>query len=391
MGPSTRYPITAYGTCNALGQTVPEVNDALGAGRSGLGRPSFELPFEAVCGEIRHLLPPPPPSLASYDTRLLRMALVAYEQVAAAVEAAVDRWGPDRVAVILGTSTGGIEATEGAFRDHHGSGTASPSYDFELQHPFHLVAEALGLLGGVSGPRYVLSTACSSGGKALAAARRLLELGMIDAAVTGAFDGLSQTTLRGFYSLSILSPEPCRPFSQQRSGISIGEGASLLVLERSGEAQVELLGVGESADAYHMSSPNPDGRGARVAMERALAQAGLEPPQVDHINAHGTGTRRNDASEARAIADLFGDRVPVSSTKGYIGHQLAGGGATEAIFAMTALEQGWIPATLGADPVDEAFTISVTLERRELDCRVVMSNSFGFGGSNVAVLLGARR
>jgi 3-oxoacyl-[acyl-carrier-protein] synthase-1 len=390
MGVEVGYPVTAYATCNALGASTGEVLETLRAGRSGLAPQHLDLPFETWCGAMARDLPAPPASVAAYDSRLLRIVLLAFDGVAAQVAAAVRRWGADRVAVILGTSTGGIEQTEQAYRGLRLDGRVPAWFDLDRQHAFHATAEALAALAGARGPCYVVSTACSSGGKTMAAARRLIRSGLIDAALTGAADSLCQTTLRGFHSLSILSTQPCRPFSRDRSGISIGEGAGLLVVEREGEAPVELLGVGESSDAYHMSSPEPEGRGARAAMAAALAQAGLPPADVGHINTHGTGTKHNDVAEAKAIFDLFGGEVPSVSTKGYTGHLLAAGGAVEAVFAIAAIEQGWIPASLGADPVDEEIRIHVNLERRELRPRAVISNSFGFGGSNVSVLFGVR-
>lgn len=390
MGVDRGYPVTAYATCNALGASTGEVLEALAAGRSGLAKQPIELPFETWCAAMPRELPAPPAAVAAYDTRLLRIVLLAFDGVAARAAAAVRRWGPDRVAVILGTSTGGIEQTEDAYRGLRRDGQVPAWFDLDRHHAFHATAEALAALAGARGPRYVISTACSSGGKTMAAARRLIRAGLIDAALTGAVDSLCQTTLRGFHSLSILSTQPCRPFSRDRSGISIGEGAGLLLIEREGEAPVELLGVGESSDAYHMSSPEPEGRGAREAMAAALAQAGLTPADVGHVNTHGTGTKHNDAAEARAIFDLLGSEVPAVSTKGYTGHLLAAGGAVEAVFAIAALEQGWIPASLGSDPVDEGIRIRINLERRELRCRAVLSNSFGFGGSNVSVLFGVR-
>lgn len=388
MTGSRRYPVTAYSTCNALGTTTMDAVAAVAEGRSGLAHPNFDLPFVTFCGSVPETLPAVPETIARYDTRLLRMVCCAYDQISTEVVDAVSRYGGDRVAVILGTSTGGIEQTEKAHRCLVAEGRIPELFDFEYQHPFHLSTEALALLSGINGPRYVISTACSSGGKTLAAARRLIEAGVVDAALTGAVDSLCQTTLRGFHSLSILSAEPCRPFSQQHGGISIGEGVGLLLVERDGRSGIELLGVGESSDAYHMSSPDPEGRGALTAMRAALTQAGLSPADVDYINAHGTGTKHNDLAESRAIHALFGDEVPVVSTKGYTGHLLAAGGAIEAVFSIVALEQGWIPASLGANPIDEEIPININLKKRDHRCRTVLSNSFGFGGSNVSVLLG---
>lgn len=384
-----RFPVTAYSLCNALGGSTSEVIEALAEGRSGLAPPPFELPFETHVGAMTTPLPRPPTPLDPYDTRLFRMSLLGLEGVIPRLERAVEIYGSDRVAIVLGTSTGGIEDTERAYHAFaRGDGIPS-SFDFELHHPFHAVAEAIAWYMGIRGPCYVISTACSSGGKTLAAGRRLLLTGAVDAVLTGSVDGLSQTTLRGFHSLSILSPSGCRPFSSERQGISIGEGAGFLLLERQGESATSLLGVGESSDAYHMSSPEPQGLGAEAAMRAALGQAGLEPEDVDHINTHGTGTKRNDEAESLALERVFGREVPAVSTKGYTGHLLGAGGSTEAIFALIAIEQGWIPASLGSDPLDEAITIDVALERRAHPSRVVLSNSFGFGGSNVSVLLGA--
>jgi 3-oxoacyl-[acyl-carrier-protein] synthase-1 len=379
------YPITAYSLCNALGLTTAEVAEALFAGRSGLGPPPIEVPFETVCGALPAA---PPAALSRYDTRVFRMVLAALEGMEREVRRAVARRGAGRVAVVLGTSTGGIEHTEDAWFELRRTGRIPEGYDFLYRHPFHLVAEGLGELLGARGPRYVISTACSSSGKALASARRLLDAGLADAVVAGGVDGLCQTTLRGFHSLGILSPRACRPFGQGRDGISIGEGAALLLVERDGDGTSLLLGVGESADGYHMSAPDPEGRGARAAMLAAIAEAGLEPRDVDHVNAHGTGTPQNDAAEARAILEVLGDQVPVVSTKGYTGHLLAAGGATEAIFGILSLDRGLVPASLGAAPCDETVGMRIPLGCIEHACRTVLSNSFGFGGSNASVLLG---
>lgn len=389
MSPVPAYPVTAYSLCNALGATTGEVLAGLEAGRSGIGTPRLALPFETATGNVTADLPPPPRAIEDHDSRLARMALLAYDGLSPAFEGAVRRWGSDRVAIVMGTSTGGIESTEAAYRAHRETGELPPWFDFDRQHPFHGFADALAKISGARGPRYVISTACSSSGKSLAAAQRLLRAGVVDAVLSGGVDGLCQTTLRGFHSLSILSRTPCRPFSVHRDGISIGEGAAMMLLEREGEGPGRLLGVGESSDAYHMSTPDPEGRGAKAAMSRALEQAGLPAGAVDHVNAHGTGTQRNDAAEARALAEFLPPGVLVASTKSATGHLLGAGGTTEAIFSLVTIERGWIPATLGADPVDPEFAIEVTREPVLRPIRTVLSNSFGFGGSNVSVLLGS--
>jgi len=384
------YPVTAFTVGNALGARTEDVLAALRASRSGLAPCRLDLPFDTSCGAFPGPLDPVPAPLSSHDSRLARLALAVLDGAfASAVERAARRWGRDRLAIVLGTSTGGILESERAFDAHARSGALPPDYDFERQHAFFALVEVVRARTGAGGPAYVVSTACSSSGKVLGAARRLLAAGVADAVLAGGADTLCQTTLRGFASLEALSRRPCRPFGAERDGTSIGEGAAFLLVERAGDGPARLLGVGESSDAHHMSHPHPEGLGARLAMAEALRQAGLEPALVDHVNAHGTGTRANDGVEARAIAEIFGRAVPVASTKGYTGHLLGAAGATEAVFAIFALEHGFVPESLGAAPLDPEVGIDVCLERRAGRFRAVLSNSFGFGGSNVSVLLGA--
>lgn len=381
-------PLTAWSAVNALGRDTREVLEALDAGRSGLGPSPLEVTMDTVVGAYPGDLPPLPRAYAPYDTRLARLGLAAFEELRPQVDAAVRRWGAERVAILLGTSTGGLEETEQAFQTWLERQRIPEQYEYQRQHNFAAFGEMLASIAGVAGPTYVVSTACSSSGKVAASAQRLIASEMIDAALIGGIDSLTRMTLQGFHSLGILSGKPCRPFSVERDGINIGEGAAFALVEREGEAPVHLLGVGESSDAYRMSSPEPEGRGAREAMERALAQAGLEPGDIDHINAHGTATKLNDEAEAIAIAALFGDRVPVSSTKGYTGHQLGAAGGTEIVFAIHAVLSGRLPATLGCDPIDPTLRIHVQREAAVTHPKRVLSNSFAFGGSNVSVLVG---
>lgn len=384
-------PITAWSAINALGRSTEEVLDALDAGRSGLGPSPLPVTMPTVVGAVPGELAPLPERWAAYDSRLARIGWMAFAEVRGAVAAAVERWGASRVAVVLGTSTGGLEQTEQAFAHWLETSTIPPSYDYTHQHNFAAFGELLARASGAEGPVYVVSTACSSSGKVAASAARLIRAGLADAVLVGGIDSLTRMTLQGFHSLGILSSEPCRPFGAERDGINIGEGAALLVIEREADgAEVELLGVGESSDAYRMSSPEPTGRGAREAMERAMAQAGLEAADIDHVNAHGTATKLNDAAESLAIEALFGDRVPVVSTKGYTGHLLGGAGGTEMVFAIHAIRTGRLPATLGATPLDAEVRVHVVTEPLERRVRRVLSNSFAFGGSNVSVLVGGR-
>ncbi|MCA9531025.1 MAG: beta-ketoacyl-ACP synthase [Myxococcales bacterium] len=387
------YPITAYGACCGLGRSAAEAISALERGARGLRRPPFEVPFDTVSGCVPGPLDPPAPALLRHDSRLTRLVALGYADIADPVAQAVSRWGAARVAIVVGTSTGGIERTEDAHDAWARDGALPDGYDYHRQHPFHILAETVRTLSGATGPRYVVSTACSSSAKVLASARRLLDAGLADAVLVGGADGLCQTTLRGFFSLGVLAGEPCRPFAADRPGMNLGEGAAFLLLERepsaTAPARAHLLGVGETSDAYHPSSPHPEGRGAQAAMRAALAQAGLDPADIGLINAHGTGTRHNDVAESRAIDAVFGGSVPVVSTKSYTGHTLGACGALEAIFAIAALERGWSPGNLDAAPVDPDVHVAVPEGRVEGPFRFALSNAFAFGGNNTSVVLGS--
>ena len=383
-------PITAFSLCNAMGMTTAEVAAALAAGRSGLGPcpPEIGLAGLATVGAMPGPLPPLPARLAAYDTRLARIVAIAVAELERPLARARARWGRDRVAVLLGTSTGGIGESEQAYAHHRAHGRLPDGYSVETSHALDASLPVVTTLTDLAGPAYVLSTACSSSAKVFAAAQRLLHLGVCDAALVGGVDSLCQLTIRGFAGLEVLSSAPCRPFCRDRAGINIGEGAALCLLEREGEGPARLLAVGESSDAYHMTSPHPDGLGARLAMERALHGAGLTSGDVDHINAHGTGTRQNDSAEGAAIAGLFGPGMTVVATKGYTGHQLGAAGATEAVFTVIAIAGGFVPASVGAAPVDPEIAVRVTTAREPMRTRAAISNSFAFGGSNVSVLVG---
>jgi 3-oxoacyl-[acyl-carrier-protein] synthase-1 len=387
--PRKGYPVTALATANALGMDTREVLGALRAGRSGLTPCRLPLPFETSCGALPDDLPPLPARLRGWDTRLCRMALLTLREMSDAVAAAVRRWGAPRVAVVVATSTGSMLETEAAYDTWATRGALPEGFDFLRQQTYHALTDVLRAVTGAEGPAWVVSTACSSSAKVFGSAQRLLRCGLVDAVLVGGVDTLCQTTLRGFGSLQALSRTPCRPFSAARDGLSIGEGAGFALLEREGDGPVQLLGVGESNDAYHMSAPHPEGLGARLAMEEALAQAGISGREVDHVNAHGTATPANDVIEARAIAAVVGTEVPVASTKGYTGHLLGAAGAVEAIVSALCIEHGFVPASLGAEPVDPEVPVQIARTGASRAVRTVLSNSFGFGGSNASLVLGA--
>lgn len=330
--------------------------------------------------------------LAEFDSRNNRLAMIALETdgFATAVRAASQRYGAHRVAVILGTSTSGILETELAYRHHAATGTLPDDFNYRSTHENYAVADFVRRYLDLHGPSFVISTACSSSAKVFASASRMIERGLCDAAVVGGVDSLCMTTLYGFSSLEIVSNAPCRPADINRSGISIGEAAGFALLEKAADTDeaVCLLGYGESGDAFHMSTPHPEGAGAILAMSQALHKSGLSADQIDYINLHGTATRANDSAEDMAVTRMFGTHTPCSSTKGWTGHTLGAAGITEAIIACLCLRENFIPGTLNTSVIDPALSMNVLLENRDQPVRHVLSNSFGFGGNNASLILG---
>ena len=319
------------------------------------------------------------------------LLLAALAPLRASVEAAIARFGPSRVGVVLGVSTAGLDEGVAAVRQVHAGFGWPPHYDYALQEMGN-AAQCVAQQLGTAGPAYVISTACSSGAKALATGARLLRSGIVDAVVAGGADALSGFTIAGFSALDAVSAERCNPLSANRRGINIGEGAALFLMGRD-DGPVRLSGWGESADAHHMSAPEPSGRGAVEAMQRALARAGVVPGDVDYVNLHGTATEQNDAMESLAVARVLGHDVPVSSTKPLTGHALAAAGAIEAVFAWHALVDnptGRLPVHWWdgvADPALPALRVVTPGLALGRPVRHVLSNSFAFGGSNASLLL----
>ncbi len=389
--------ITDYTITTALGAGLQANWSRVTAGQSGLRSIDF-LDIDdirtwagAVAGVDDVVLPP---GLESFDCRNNRLAWLALQQdgFRAAAAAAAERYGPERVAVFMGTSTAGIHQTELAYRELDPVTGALPDwYQYPGTHNSYSIAEFTRLALGVSGISSAISTACSSSAKVFASAWRALACGWCDAAVVGGVDSLCLTTLYGFNALQLVSPEPCRPCAPSRSGISIGEAAGFALLQRDpGSSRYALLGYGESSDAYHMSSPHPEGDGAYLAMQAALQQAGIDAAEVDYINLHGTGTPANDAAECCAVTRLFGGDVACSSTKGWTGHTLGAAGIVEAVLCLQSLEHGLAPQTLNTVELDPALGANVLLAPKHAALQVVLSNSFGFGGSNCSLLLGTR-
>ncbi len=386
--------VNAFTVSSALGTGCAAHREAIRVRRSGLRRNDFTTePLTTWIGRVSGLESEPlPPRFQEWDCRNNRLAWLALQQddFIDAVKRARDRYGADRIAVLLGTSTSSIGATEEAYR------RLGPAGEFpaDLQRPIIHTAHSLGAFVqkalGLTGFSATITTACSSSAKVFAQAERFLRSGVADAAVVGGVDSLCNSVLFGFNSLELISDEPCRPFDIDRRGISIGEAGGFALLERDGPGPW-LLGYGESSDAHHMSSPHPDGIGARLAIEDALARSGLDADEVGYINLHGTASARNDEVEARVIADLFPATTRASSTKGWSGHALGAAGFLEAAVTLLAIEAGVVPGNLNAARLDPACGPQLCLDNAPLARPVALSQSFGFGGSNCVLAFGAER
>lgn len=379
---------------SALGRGLDETLSALQAERSPLRPCDFETAaLPTYIGAVDGLEDYPVDSiLQRYDCRNNRLARLALDQdgFRDAVAEAVGRYGPARIGVFAGTSTSAILETEQAFR-HLDPVTSAlpPDFPYRETHNTFSIADFVQHTLGLRGPAMVISAACASTAMTFAAAARMIASGMCDAAVVGGVDSLCLTTLYGFHALQLTAEGPCRPFDAMRNGISIGEAGGFALLERDGAASgLALLGYGESSDAYHMSSPHPEGLGARRAMEKALAAAGLRASDIDYVNLHGTATKVGDAAEDRAIIGVFGTETPCSSTKGLTGHTLGASGVVEAVISALCILNGFIPASPTTRTVDPDISSHYLIDAVTKPVKRIMSNSFGFGGSNCSLILG---
>lgn len=390
--------ISHYATANPLGLGRAATLAALRERRGALRPIDMEgAPADTWIGRVAEIENHPViGTLAEFDCRNNRLAQLGlqqdgFEQAVGRVRA---RYGAERVAVIVGTSTSGIAQCERAFQERDPQTGELPGW-FRERHTLNLfsAAEFVRRYLSLQGPAAAISTACSSSAKAFASAARMLQAGYADAAVVGGVDSLCLTTLHGFDSLELLSGEPCRPCDAARDGISIGEAAGFALLERAptGVAGIALVGYGESSDAYHLSSPDPEGEGTFLAMSEALRRAGIAPTDVDYVNMHGTGTLANDRSEDRAIFRLFSDMTPSSSTKGWTGHTLGAAGITEAVICILCMEANLVPGSLNIRQLDPMLVSRVVVQPEARQLRYVISNSIGFGGSNCSLLFATLR
>ena len=382
--------LSATTLVSAMGHGRAATLAALRDRRSGLRPCDFLDLTEGYIGRVdgveAHRLPA---DLARFDCRTHRLADLALraDGFAEAVARARARHGAGRIAVVVGTSTSGVLAAEEALRARD-AGTMPPGFRYDETHDMAALARFIAAALDLEGPAFVVSTACASAARAFADAERLIAAGLADAAVVGGADSLCRMTLRGFAALELIAPTPCRPGAADRAGLSIGEAAGFALLEPHGEG-VALLGAGASSDGYHMSAPRPDGAGAAAAMRAALDAAGLGPEAIDYINLHGTGTRANDAMEDAAVLAVFGPATPCSSTKAWSGHTLGAAGIVEAVISELCIRHGLRPGALFLDAPDPALGARLLVANEAGTVGRVMSNSFGFGGINCSLVLGA--
>ena len=389
----TKCYLNAMGLLCSAGDSAAAVKKSLLAQQTNLTfTDSYSKGTPLPLGMYHGELPDIPLPEKKWHSRNNQFALAAVNQIKTEIDAAITRFGIRRVAVIIGTSTSGIAESEPAIRQWVRTSEVPSYYDYGLQE-MGATAQFVAKVLGVQGPAYGISTACSSGAKALASARRLIRAGICDAVIAGGVDTLCQLTVHGFSSLEAVSDSPCNPFSKNRKGINIGEGAALFLVtaEASG---VELIGVGEGADAHHISAPDPTGSGAIRCMTAALKDAALTPAEVGYVNLHGTATALNDQMESLAMFEVFGSETWCSSTKPFTGHTLGAAGAVEAGICWLALENktdSLLPVHIWdgvADPDLPSLKLVAADSELRSPLRYALSNSFAFGGNNISLLLG---
>lgn len=388
--------VTAYTLTSALGAGNDAALAALREGRGGLREVTLRTGRKTWLGLVDEAAigGPLQGDLAPYDCHAHRMIArsLLRDGFAESVAAARARYGAARIGCFVGTIASGLAHLEACYvRYAPQEGDLGP--DVRVRHTAHLFSatECVTRTLGIEGPSATISTACSSSAKVFATAYRYLAAGLCDAAVVAGIDCANEGFIYGFHSLGLLSEHPCRPWDSRRDGINIGEAAGFALLERAPRdgTAVALTGFGESSDAYHMTAPHPEGEGACVAIGQALHRARLRPGDIDYVNLHGSGTPSNDRSEDAAIAAVFGNACACSSTKGWTGHTQGAAGITEAVLSFLSLRANLIPSTRNTTAPDPELRTPVALSNIEQPVRRVLSNSFGFGGNNCALVFEA--
>jgi len=390
-----RIVVTSYTATSALGLGAQAVRKAIEDKRSGLRRNDLEnCDLDTWIGRVEGVesvtLPARLDHLYSRNNQLTLLGL-QQDGFLSIVEKIVGRVGADRVGIIMATSTSSIGRTEEGYRQLGDGGLLPEKYRQPWVHNLHSPGLIVAELTGLGGPSMTISTACSSSAKIFASAARWIKHGLVDAVLVGGVDSLCLSVMYGFNSLELLSANPCRPFDTRREGISIGEAACFALLVKQDlapDAEFALLGYGESTDAYHMSHPHPEGKGAVMAMQQALERAGLAASSIDYINLHGTASKANDLVETDALARLFPLQPPASSTKGWTGHTLGTAGILETVITLEAMKSGLLPGTLNCESPDPEFSYPILTDNTRRAARIGMTNSFGFGGNNASLIFG---
>lgn len=397
--------IRAYSATTALGRGVEAQAEALAARRGGLRRNDFgphgadDRPLPCWIGRVDGLEDSPlPAGLAAWECRNNRLAWLGLQAdgIVDTLNAMVEKYGSERIAVVVGTSTSSIGATEEAYARLEPGADGVARFPGDLARPIvhtpHSLGDFIQQATGLRGPCITVATACSSSAKVFAQAARLISAGIVDAALVGGVDTLCGSVLYGFNALKLVATEPCTPFDVDRVGLSLGEAGGFAVLERvdpAGDSGLQLRGYGESSDAHHMSTPHPQGLGAQYAMRDALARAGIGAEAVGYLNLHGTATPANDSIEAAAVAGMFPATLHASSTKGWTGHTLGAAGIVESVIAMIALDRGLLPGILNSTTPDPACGPQIRFANAHDDgLEYAMNNSFGFGGNNCSLVFG---
>ncbi len=381
------------GLLSSAGNDGKTILNSLQTGdRSGLTLSEQYSSHPVYVGEVDAELPVIDQQYRVYDCKNNQLLLAALAQIKKTVDSMIRRLGVERIGVVLGTSTSGVRNTELALHSVAKNNIKPAQFHYKQQQ-LAAGADFIADLLGLKGPAYVVSTACSSSGKAFASARRLISLGICDAVIVGGADSLCRYTVHGFDALESVSAGQCKPFGQHRDGINLSEAAALFVMSKE-EGPVELQGIGASSDAYHFSAPDPEGTAVIAAMQSALAEADKMPADIDYLNLHGTATPLNDAMESKAVHHVFGDEVAVSSTKGITGHALGAAAALELGICWMLLsgddDQGHLLPNINEDDPDSGLpAINLIQPGQKLGHRInsCQSNSFAFGGSNISLVV----
>jgi 3-oxoacyl-[acyl-carrier-protein] synthase-1 len=390
-----RISVLSYTATTALGHGLDSIRDSVAKRRSGLRQNDLEgCDLDTWIGRVSAVestaLPAHLDHLHSRNNQLAWLGL-QQDGILTVVHRLIDQIGADRIGVVMGTSTSSIGRTEEAYTHMGPSDEMPQAYDQPEIHHLHSQGIFVARATGIKGPSLTISTACSSSAKVFATAARWIKYGLVEAVLVGGVDSLCMSVLYGFNSLELLSSQPCRPFDKLRDGISIGEAAGFAILANehlAPDTEFALLGYGESSDAYHMSHPHPQGKGAILAIDQALARAELPAASIDYINLHGTATKANDLVEARALAQRFSSVTLASSTKGWTGHTLGTAGILEAIITLEAMQDGVAPGTLNCENQDPEFDFPVLTQNTRREINHAMTNSFGFGGNNATLIFG---